>query len=332
MTERLYYDNALLFEFDAQVTACRKTPAGCQIALDRSAFYPTSGGQPFDTGWLNDVRITDVNVSGGEVWHTVDRPLSVGDAVHGRIDWPRRFDHMQQHAADHMIASALHRLMGGVTIGLHISSDVSTIDVAMPEGKTRITEEEISRIEADVNARVQRDVPIRCWFPPAEELQTLPLRKAPTVTEHVRIVAIGDDLSNSVLATMNLKELGVPYIVCKASDETHRQVLMKLGADKVVIPEMEHANRLAKNLSSQNVLDYIELSEEYAIIEVPAPKSWQGKTLKELNVRAKLGVNIIAVKRAGQINVSPAADFVIHPNDIMVVLGDTAALKAVQKL
>lgn len=146
------------------------------------------------------------------------------------------------------------------------------------------------------------------------------------------IVAIGDDLSNSVLATMNLKELGVPYIVCKASDETHRQVLMKLGADKVVIPEMEHANRLAKNLSSQNVLDYIELSEEYAIIEVPAPKSWQGKTLKELNVRAKLGVNIIAVKRAGQINVSPAADFVIHPNDIMVVLGDTAALKAVQKL
>ena len=146
------------------------------------------------------------------------------------------------------------------------------------------------------------------------------------------IVAIGDDLSNSVLATMNLKELGVPYIVCKASDETHRQVLMKLGADKVVIPEMEHANRLAKNLSSQNVLDYIELAEEYAIIEVSAPKSWQGKTLKELNVRAKLGVNIIAVKREGQINVSPAADFVIHPNDIMVVLGDTAALKAVQKL
>lgn len=146
------------------------------------------------------------------------------------------------------------------------------------------------------------------------------------------IVAIGDDLSNSVLATMNLKELGVPYIVCKASDETHRQVLMKLGADKVVIPEMEHANRLAKNLSSQNVLDYIELSEEYAIIEVSAPKSWQGKTLKELNVRAKLGVNIIAVKREGQINVSPTADFVIHPNDIMVVLGDTAALKAVQKL
>lgn len=146
------------------------------------------------------------------------------------------------------------------------------------------------------------------------------------------IVAIGDNLADSVLATMNLKELGVPYIVCKASDETHRQVLLKLGADRVVIPEQEHAHRLAKNLSSPNVLDYIELSEEYGIIEIPAPKNWQGKSLKELNVRAKLGVNIIAVEKAGKINVSPSADYRIEAADIMVVLGDTAALDAVQKL
>jgi len=146
------------------------------------------------------------------------------------------------------------------------------------------------------------------------------------------IVAIGDNLADSVLATMNLKELGVPYIVCKASDETHRQVLLKLGADKVVIPEQEHADRLAKNLSSPNVLDYIELSEEYGIIEIPAPKSWQGKSLKELNVRAKLGVNIIAIEKGGDINVSPSADYKIASEDIMVVLGDVAALDAVQKL
>ena len=146
------------------------------------------------------------------------------------------------------------------------------------------------------------------------------------------IVAIGDNLADSVLATMNLKELGVPCIVCKAYDETHRQVLRKLGADRVVIPEQEQADRLAKNLSSPNVLDYIELSKEYGIIEIPAPKSWQGKSLKELNVRAKLGVNIIAVKRGGRINVSPAADYQILEGDIMVVLGDTAALNAVQRL
>lgn len=146
------------------------------------------------------------------------------------------------------------------------------------------------------------------------------------------IVAIGGSLADSVLATMNLKELGVPYIVCKAHDETHRQVLMKLGADRVVIPEQENATRLAKSLSTPNVLDYIELSDEYGIIEVPVPEHWVGKTLRELNVRAKIGVNIIAVKRDGVINVSPAADFSIAEGDIMVVLGDSAALRAVQKL
>ena len=125
------------------------------------------------------------------------------------------------------------------------------------------------------------------------------------------VVAIGGDLGNSVLATMNVKELGVPKVVCKAHDDTHRQVLLKLGADQVVIPEQENAGRLARSLSSHNVLDYIELSEDYGIIEVPAPKSWQGKSLRELNVRAKLGVNIIAIKSEGGINVSPAADYTI---------------------
>lgn len=145
------------------------------------------------------------------------------------------------------------------------------------------------------------------------------------------IVAIGDSLADSVLTTMNLKELGLAQIICKAHDETHRQVLLKLGADRVVIPEQENASRLARSLSSTNVLDYIELSKDYGIVEVPAPAKWCGKTLKELNVRAKLGVNIIAVRRQGQFNVSPAADYCIEQGDIMVVLGDSAALERVQK-
>ena len=146
------------------------------------------------------------------------------------------------------------------------------------------------------------------------------------------VVAIGDDLAASVLITMNLKELGIPYLVCKAHDEVHRRVLTKLGADRVVIPEKEYAARLARSLSSPNVLDYIELSEDYGIVETPVPQSWHGKNLRELNVRAKLGVNILAVRRNGAIQVSPAADFSVADGDIMVVLGDTNALKKVQKL
>ena len=194
MTERLYYDDAYLTQFDGTVLECVQREGAYHVRLDRSAFYPTSGGQPYDTGTLGGARVTDVYVDeDGEVWHALDAALTVGQSVHGEIDWARRFDHMQQHAGDHMIASALWRLLGGVTIGLHISHDVSTIDVAMPEGVTRISPEDIRRVEADVNARVQRDVPVRCWFPPADELKALPLRKPPTVAEHVRVVAIGED-------------------------------------------------------------------------------------------------------------------------------------------
>ena len=146
------------------------------------------------------------------------------------------------------------------------------------------------------------------------------------------IIAIGDDLAASVLTTMNLKELGVPYIVCKAHDETHRRVLEKLGVDRVIIPEQEYGQRLARGLYCHNVLDYIELSAEYGILEVPAPAGWLGKTLKELNVRAKLGINIIAVENEGKTNVSPAADYRISQGDVMVVLGDNVALERVQRL
>ena len=146
------------------------------------------------------------------------------------------------------------------------------------------------------------------------------------------IVAIGDDLAASVLTTMNMKELGIKHLVCKAHDDTHRRVLEKLGADRVVIPEQENAARLARSLSSHNVLDYIELSEDYGIAEVPAPTIWNGKSLKDLNVRAKLGLNIIAVRRGGSIHVSPAADFVMEGGDIVVVLGDNEHLEKVQKL
>lgn len=146
------------------------------------------------------------------------------------------------------------------------------------------------------------------------------------------IVAIGSDLSGSVLTTMNLKELGVPKIICKAHNDTHRRVLEKLGADRVLIPEQEQASRLARSLSAPNVLDYIELSEEYGIVEVPVPDSWAGKTLRDLNIRAKLGVNILAFRRDSKMNVSPAADFAIRAGDVAVVLGDNQALKKVQKL
>ena len=158
------------------------------------------------------------------------------------------------------------------------------------------------------------------------------LRALGASTFDCAIIAIGDDLAASVLTIMNLKELNVPYIVCKAHDAIHRQVMEKLGADRVVIPEHEYAGRLARSLVSHNVLDYIELSPDHGILEVPAPKSWIGKTLKELNVRAKMGVNIIAVENGNVTNVSPSADYRIMDGDVIAIIGDSKALEAVQKL
>ena len=146
------------------------------------------------------------------------------------------------------------------------------------------------------------------------------------------VVAIGDNLAASVLTVMNLQELGVPRLVCKAHDEMHSRVLQKLGVDQVVVPELEQAQRLARILQSHNVLDYIELSSDYGILEVPAPKSWADKTIRELNVRAKMDINIIAVKNGEKTMVSPSADYRICGDDVLAVLGDTAALEAMQKL
>ena len=146
------------------------------------------------------------------------------------------------------------------------------------------------------------------------------------------IVAIGSNLAASVLTVMNLQELGVPDIICKAHDETHRRVLEKLGVSRVVIPEQENATRLARSLNSHNVLEYIELSEDYGILEIPAPKNWIGRTLIELDIRKKYGVNVIAVENGKATCVSPSGNYRVQEKDVMVVLGDNHSLEAVQKL
>ena len=190
MTDRLYYADSYLKTFEARVLEVRNGA----VRLDRSAFYPTSGGQPFDTGLLNGLAVTDVSIDEtGEVWHRVGGALRPRDRVTGEIDWARRFDHMQQHAGEHMLAGWIHKKLGGYTIGLHLGAEASTIDVELPGGEMRVPEEVLDEIEDAVNRDIQRDLPIRCWFPSPEEFEGLPLRKPPSVKEHVRVVLIGDE-------------------------------------------------------------------------------------------------------------------------------------------
>ena len=135
------------------------------------------------------------------------------------------------------------------------------------------------------------------------------------------IVAIGSDLAASVVITMNLKELGVPQVICKATDETQKRALEKIGADKVMIPEREAGVKLAQAVTSSSILDFIELSDQYGIAEVQLPESWAGKSLRELNIRAKYGVNIIAIRENGKINVVPAVDEPLQAGCVLVAVG-----------
>ncbi len=138
--------------------------------------------------------------------------------------------------------------------------------------------------------------------------------------EHV-VVAIGENIQSSILTTLLLKELGVPRITVKAQSDNHEKVLIKIGADQVVHPERDMGRRLANNMLSNNILDYLELSDEYSIVEIQAHERFVGKTLIELDIRARYGVNIVAIKRDGHLIVSPQAVEQIRGDDILIVIG-----------
>ncbi|MBE6064775.1 potassium channel family protein [Clostridium cochlearium] len=148
----------------------------------------------------------------------------------------------------------------------------------------------------------------------------------------VAVVTIGSDLQASVMATLLVKELGVGYTIAKANSELHAKVLYKIGADKVVLPERDMGVRVAHNLVSTNILDYIELSSDFSIAEVIAPQEWYGKNLENLSIRANYGINIVAIKKKEEINVSPTAGDVIEEGDIIVAIGGTEELNKLETL
>ena len=145
------------------------------------------------------------------------------------------------------------------------------------------------------------------------------------------IVCMASNLSASIIVTMNLKELEVPFICAKAQGKMHQKILEKLGADSVVIPEREMADRLANKLVEPNILDVIEISEDYSLVEEQAPEAWYNKSIKDLSVRARLGVNIIAVKNGKDINIAPGGEYVVQKGDVLVIIGRDDALAKLRR-
>jgi len=173
MTDRLYYRDSFLTEFDARVLSSTPSGASHVVRLDRTAFYPDSGGQPFDTGRLGPATVLEVSEDdSGEILHTTDSPLPEGP-VHGAIDWPRRFDHMQQHSGQHLLSAIFLDLFGYQTVSFHLGREISAIDLAAPG----IPPEQLVRIEQRVNDIIFEDRPVTVRFGTREELAAAGVRK-----------------------------------------------------------------------------------------------------------------------------------------------------------
>lgn len=146
----------------------------------------------------------------------------------------------------------------------------------------------------------------------------------------VAVVTIGENVQSSVMITLTLKEMGVKYIIAKAHNELHSKVLNKVGADRVILPEKDMGVRVAHNLVSTNILDYIELSPDYSIVEIISPEDWHYRSLNDLNVRENYGINVMAIKRNNKINITPRADDIIEPGDIIVTIGGSEDLNKLE--
>jgi alanyl-tRNA synthetase len=191
VTERIYYTEPACRAFDAVVTAVVEHEGAAALVLDRTAFYPTSGGQPFDTGSLGTTKVLNTIDEGDRVVHVVSAPLSVGDAVHGEIDWTRRFDHMQQHTGQHVLSAAFDRLLDTRTMSFHMGVESSTIDLAR-----EVSLAEVERAVDEANRVVWEDRPVTIRFVSPDEAASLPLRKEPVREGLLRLIEIsGFDLS-----------------------------------------------------------------------------------------------------------------------------------------
>jgi alanyl-tRNA synthetase len=186
MTERLYHADSSLREFTARVV--KRTPGerGPVVVLDRTAFYPTSGGQPHDTGTLDEIAVLDVwEDDDGAVAHLLER-VPDGDEVRGVIDWERRFDHMQQHTGQHLLSAGFVHLLAAPTVSFHLGSEDSTIDLNVPE----LDWESAFRVEADVNRVIWENRPVEVHVVDEADIHTMPLRRPPKVRGTIRVIWI----------------------------------------------------------------------------------------------------------------------------------------------
>ena len=187
-TEKYYEADAFRREATGRILAVEPGKTGGKLALDGTVFYPEGGGQPCDTGTLGGARVLAVSTDGETVTHTTDAPLPEGTEVTGCLNWTARLDAMQQHTGEHILSGTLHRLFGAENVGFHIGSPYVRMDTSIP-----LTAAQLAEAEAEANAAVRADTPVRCWVPDPEALARTDYRSKKALEGPVRLVEAGGD-------------------------------------------------------------------------------------------------------------------------------------------
>ena len=250
---KLYYENCHLREFSARVLTCEPAQNGFLVTLDATAFYPEGGGQDCDLGTLGGAQVLDVQEAGETILHLCDCALEVGSVVEGKIDWPRRFDLMQQHSGEHIVSGLVHTLFGHHNVGFHVGSDRMEIDFDGP-----IPTEMLPVIEQKANEAVWQNLPIRCWYPSEAELPNTFYRTKKALPWPVRIVEIPgyDSCACCGVHVEKTGEIGLIKIL--SCIKFHQGVRMELtcGARALkLLQEVYEQNRLVSQAFSAKILE-----------------------------------------------------------------------------
>ena len=245
MTKRLYYEDAYCREFDARVMDCREGKQGWEVVLDQTAFYPEGGGQPADEGTLGEAKVLDVKEGGEEVIHLCDRPLEPGSAVHGKLDWDRRFRFMQQHSGEHIFSGIVHRTFGYDNIGFHMGKDCVTVDFS-----GMLSEKDIAQVERAANEAVLADLEILEDYPSREALGRLDYRSKKELEGQVRIITIpGSDVC--ACCGTHVKRTGqIGPIKAVASEHYKTGIRISLQIGWKALEDYEEKHRNIKEISA----------------------------------------------------------------------------------
>ncbi|MDL2257808.1 DHHA1 domain-containing protein [Eubacteriales bacterium OttesenSCG-928-K08] len=249
MTKKLYLDDSYLTQIEAVVTACAAFEDNYAVELNETVFYPTGGGQPHDTGFLGDIPVIDVREENERVLHITQKPLNVGDIVTAKIDWPRRLDHMRQHAGEHLLSFAAKELFGAINVGFHMAATYCTIDIDIP-----LDASQVKTLEERTNELILENLPVFIRYAQPDELDDIPLRKRAAGLEGIiRIVYMpgGDSCTCCGTHVKNTGEIG--SILITAADHYK-------GGERLTFVCGKRAN--AHSRSIQNIVS--ELARSYS--------------------------------------------------------------------